>query len=220
MASQGSLAVIEQEGRRIIEYAQRHPERVVPQYPTWTQRDLAIHVASIHGRTAAICETLPQERIPTAQLPEGRDPFDWAGQMLAEMVEALASADPGARVWTFGSDPTLRFWERRMVIETGVHRWDAQGALGQPDPLLPEVASDGLDEFPDMYLGRLGDVPTIDLVATDLGRSWRYGEGEPVAAIEDTASALFLRLMSRPGADLPATWQEAVDALGSPADAS
>jgi hypothetical protein len=90
--------------------------------------------------------------------------------------------------------------------------------MGQPDALLSDVARHGLDEFPDMYLGRLGDVPTIDLTATDLGRSWRYGEGEPVATIEDTASALFLRLMSRPGAALPAAWQRAVDAMGSPAD--
>ncbi len=105
-----------------------------------------------------------------------------------------------------------------MVIETGVHRWDAQGALGGPDPLLSVVATHGLDEFTDVYLGRLGDVPTIELVATDLGRSWRYGRGGPSATIEGTASELFLRLMSRPGAPLPSEWEHAVDALGSPAD--
>jgi len=83
---------------------------------------------------------------------------------------------------------------------------------------MREVATDGLDEFTDMYLGRLGDVPTIELVATDLGRSWRYGPGEPEATIRGTASELFLRLMSRPGPPLPTAWEQAVDALGSPAD--
>jgi len=218
VSTSSNLAVIEREGRRIIEYARQDPDRIVPQYPTWTLRDLAMHVASIHGRTAAVCQTLPQDRISSPQPPQGMDPFDWAEQMLADMVGAMDSADLDVVVWGFGSDPTLRFWERRMVIETGVHRWDAQGALESPDPLMREVATDGLDEFTDMYLGRLGDVPTIELVATDLGRSWRYGPGEPEATIRGTASELFLRLMSRPGPPLPTAWEQAVDALGSPAD--
>ena len=218
MSTSSNLALIEQEGRRIIAYARQDRERIVPQYPTWTLRDLAIHLASVHGRTAVICRTLPQKRVPSAQLPEGREPFEWAEEVLTDMVDSLGSAGLDTVVWGFGPDPTLRFWERRMVIETGVHRWDAQGALKSPDPLLPDVATHGLDEFPDMYLGRLGVVPTIELIATDLGRSWRYGPGEPSAVIEGTASELFLRLMSRPGTPLPSDWEHAVDALGSPAD--
>jgi len=128
VSTSSNLAVIEREGRRIIEYARQDPDRIVPQYPTWTLRDLAMHVASIHGRTAAVCQTLPQDRISSPQPPQGMDPFDWAEQMLADMVGAMDSADLDVVVWGFGSDPTLRFWERRMVIETGVHRWDAQGA--------------------------------------------------------------------------------------------
>jgi len=61
-------------------------------------------------------------------------------------------------------------------------------------------------------------VQTIELTATDLGRSWRYGDGEPTARIAGEASELFLRLMSRPGVELPADWAQAVDSLGSPAD--
>lgn len=105
-----------------------------------------------------------------------------------------------------------------MVIETGVHRWDAQSAVEDPEPLHQLVATHGLNEFPDMYLPRMADVPTIELAATDEARSWRMGEGEPVATIEGSASDLFLRLMSRPGVSLPPRWEQAVDALGSPAD--
>jgi hypothetical protein len=61
-------------------------------------------------------------------------------------------------------------------------------------------------------------VQTIQATATDLGRRWRFGEGEPTASVEGEASDLFLRLMSRPGVDLPADWTVAIDSLGSPAD--
>ena len=212
------LATIEYEGWRLIELCRRTPERVVPQYPTWTMRDLAVHVAEVHGRTAVICETLPTERISGPDLPADEDPFDWAAEQLARMLEGLAMADPGAHVWTFVDDPSLGFWIRRMVVETGVHRWDAHSAVGEPVELLTGVSAHGLDEFSELYLPRLGDVQTIELTATDLGRSWRYGDGEPAIRIEGEASDLFLRLMSRPGTALPRAWEQAVDALGSPAD--
>lgn len=212
------LATIEYEAFRLIELCRQTPERVVPQYPTWTMRDLAVHVAEVHGRTGAICETLATERISGPVLPSDEDPFDWAAEQLARMLEGLAMADPEAHVWTFVDDPSIGFWIRRMLVETGVHRWDAHSAVGEPVELLTRVSAHGLDEFSELYLPRLGDVQTIELTATDLGRSWRYGEGEPAARIEGEASDLFLRLMSRPGVQLPAAWANAVDALGSPAD--
>jgi uncharacterized protein (TIGR03083 family) len=216
MPATADLETIEREGRRIIGYGRRDPGRVVPQYPTWTLRDLIVHVAGVHGRTGVICETLSREQVPTTEPATGQDPFAWAEAQLERMLDGLHSADPEAEVWTFVDDPRLGFWSRRMIIETGVHRWDAQAALETPEPLLPLVAAHGLDEFPELYLPRLGQLPTVELKATDLGRSWHYGYGEPVAAIEGTASDLYLRLMQRPGAPLPPGWEAAVDALGSP----
>ena len=218
MSRDKDLAAIEYEGWRLIELGRQTPERVVPQYPTWTMRDLVVHTAEVHGRTAAVCESLPAERIAVAELPQEADPFEWAAEQLARMLEGLAMADPDAHVWTFVDDPALRFWIRRMVVETGVHRWDAHSAVGEPVELLTTVSRHGLDEFAALYLPRLDDVQTIELSATDLGRSWRYGPGEPTARIQGEASDLFLRLMSRPGVELPADWAAAVDALGSPAD--
>lgn len=212
------LAVIEYEAWRILELGRSGPDRVVPQYPSWTLRDLVIHVAGVHGRTGTICETLAAERIPLASMPEGADPFDWAAEQLERMLQGLATADPHASVWTFVDDPALGFWQRRMLIETGVHRWDAQSAAGEPDPLLDVVARQGLDEFGQLYLPRLDDVPGLELHATDLGHTWRLGPDPAAATVSASASDLFLRLMSRPGAALPRAWEQAVDALGSPAD--
>jgi uncharacterized protein (TIGR03083 family) len=215
---QRDLAAIEYEGFRLIELGRQTPECMVPQYPAWTLRDLVLHVAGVHGRTGAICETLASERIPTPGLPAGTDAFDWAAEQLARMLEGLATADPEAAVWTFVDDPALAFWSRRMVIETGLHRWDAHSAVGEPVELLTIVSGHGLDEFADLYLPRFRDVQTIELTAVDTGGTWRFGPGEPTARIEGKASDLFLRLMSRPGVELPADWARAVDSLGSPAD--
>ena len=218
MSKDKDLIAIEYEGWRIIELGRSAPAMTVPQYPTWTRQDLVLHVAGVHGRTAAVCTTLATERLPLAEPPAGADLYDWAAVQLSEMLMALAEADPSAEVWTFVADRRASFWIRRMVIETGIHRWDAHGTVGQPEPLLDRVATHGLDEFTELFLPKLGEVPALELHATDLDRSWRYGEGEPEVLVEGTASDLFLRLMSRPGVALPAEWEQAVDALSSPAD--
>lgn len=217
MTSAENLAAIAAEGMRFAEFSSKDPERRVPQYPSWTLRDLATHLASIHGRTVEICRTIPQERIRAPEIPPDRDPFDWYQENLAEMLEALHSADHERSVWAFTPPHTISSWERRMVIETGVHRWDAQQAFEEPAPLLPIVAAEGLDEFVHMWLPRLAELPTIELFADDLSRSWKFGDGEPVDTVTSTASELFLRLMARPGAELPEAWEAAVDGLASPA---
>lgn len=217
MRSAENLAGIESEGHRLAQVARREPGRPVPQYPDWTLADLASHTASIHGRTALICRELPGERVSAPRLPEGMDPIDWYEETLNDMLEALREADPDAHCWALGPEGNVGFWERRMVIETGVHRWDAYQAFGEEDRLTDLVARSGLDEFADMWLPQLGDVPTLGVTATDMGRSWVYGEGEPAATVGGTASDVYLRLLSRPSpVDLPEEWRNAVDGLAPP----
>lgn len=216
MLSAENLEAIESEGVRILQFARAAPDAPVPQYPGWTLADLVSHTASIHGRTTLVCRTLPEDPISAPRLPRGVDPLGWYEDKLFEMIEALRSSDPTAKVWSFTEDATLAFWERRMVIETGVHRWDAQQALEEPEPLLDSVAIAGLDEFSSMWLPRLGAVPTLELTSSDLQTSWVMGRGQAVHSVSGTASDLYLRLMSRPGIDLPEDWAAAVDGLAPP----
>lgn len=212
-----NLVSIESEGRRLSAAARSSPDGGVPQYPGWTLSDLAAHTASIHGRTVLICRDRPKERISAPRLPEGMDPIDWYDLTLEEMLAALREADPETPAWAFGPEQTLGFWERRMVIETGVHRWDAEQAVGRDEKLTDHVARSGLDEFDTMWHPQLGELPTMMVVATDLGQTWVYGEGDPAHTIEGTASDLYLRLVSRPSpTDLPPEWAEAVDGLPPP----
>lgn len=104
-----------------------------------------------------------------------------------------------------------------MVIETGVHRWDAAQAFGEEDRLIDNVASNGLAEFGDMWLPQLGEVSTLEVTAVDLGQTWVYGSGEPIHTIDGAASDLYLRLMSRPSpVELPADWAAAIDGMAPP----
>lgn len=217
MPTSVQLEAISTEGQRLLDFARRDPARVVPQYPTWTLLDLVTHTASIHARTIAVCTSLPQDRIPAPELPPGREPLDWYAETLPAMVDTFRSTDPDAEVWFFTADRTIGAWERRMLIETGVHRWDAQQAHEDPEPLLPVVAESGLDEFGDMWLPRYGDLPALRVTATDIGRSWTYGKGTAGSPITATASDIYLRLMSRPGIHLPAEWAAAVDGAATPA---
>lgn len=217
MLSAENLASIESEGRRLGTYIRRDPERPVPQYPEWTMADLASHTASIHGRTTQIVTELPADRISAPRLPDGADVADWYDETLDAMLAALTGADPETACWGFGPSPSVGFWERRMVIETGVHRWDAAQAFGEEDRLIDNVARSGLDEFGDMWHPHLGKVSTLRVTASDLGRSWVYGEEEPSTDVEDTASNVYLRLVSRTSpVDLPEDWAAAVDGLAPP----
>jgi len=212
-----NLASIESEGRRLVMACRQDPERPVAQYEGWTLADLASHTGSIHGRTTVLCRELPKERISAPRLPEGEDPIDWCEEMLDEMLVALAEANPGAPVWTFDESGVLGSWETRMVPETGVHRWDAEQAVGRLDPLTHHVAIVGLGEFGGFWLENLGDLQTLEVVATDVGDSWVYGPGEPTTRVEGSASDLYLRLMQRSTTvALPDDWASAVEAMSKP----
>lgn len=217
MLSAEHLAAIRSEGERIAELARRDSDRPVPQYPDWVMTDLVSHLASIHGRMTLICRQLPAERPTAPRLPDGVDVLDWYDSNLSEMLTTLEEADPDTPVWGFWPRSTIGLWERRMVIETGVHRWDADQAFGDPESLTDLVALSGLNEFETMWLPRLGELPVLEVKAVDLGRSWMFASGSPLRTVSGTASDLYLRLMSRPSrVELPHQWSTAVDTLEPP----
>lgn len=205
------------EGGRILDLARIDPSRSVPQYPRWAMSDLVNHLAAIHGRTTRICRERPTERPKSPSVPDGVGVLDWYEANLEEMLSVLDESDPETPVWGFWPNPRIRLWVRRMVIETGVHRWDAEQAFGEMGRLADTVALAGLDEYADMWLPRLGEVPGLQVTATDSGKSWVYGSGGPEAEVYGTASDLYLRLMSRPSpVMLPEEWAAAVDNLAPP----
>jgi uncharacterized protein (TIGR03083 family) len=213
-----NLDAIKNDGERILDLARRDPERPVPQYPSWNMTDLVAHLGSTHGRTTHICRELPTERPSGPRPGEDEDVIDWYEAGLGEMLATLEQADPDAAAWGFWPHPCLGLWERRMVIETGLHRWDADQAFGEESRLGDLVALSGLNEFEDMWLPRLPELPVLEVKAEDLGLTWVFGTGgSPLRTVSGTASDLYLRLMSRPSpVELPNQWAAAVDGLEPP----
>lgn len=201
------LAAVESEGRRILVAAQRDPDRVVPFYPQWTLSDLVTHTASIHGLATLAVRDLPAERVSPPRLPDDADPLEWYEKNLDGLIEVLAQADGSAPVWGFRDGSSVGHWLTRMVVETGVHRWDAEQAFAEGGDLTPIVAQAGMDEFTTMWFPLVTDAQVLQATATDTGQAWVYGHGDPTASIEGTVSDIYLALMTRPSpVVLPDDW--------------
>jgi uncharacterized protein (TIGR03083 family) len=180
----------------------------------WTLYDLADHLG--HGNlwaAAGVTEQRGDHEAPAAPR-DGKALTSWFGNT-AEVLLAALDTDPSAPAWTIAPPPTVGFWQRRRCMETLVHRWDAEHALGSAGPLDPVVAADGIAEVIDtmtprqIRLGRIDPLPhAIRLTAADVPSSWLLGPGEPVATARATAAELFLMLWGRLAADDQAiTWE-------------
>lgn len=209
----------------------------VPSCPQWTLAELVRHVGGIHRWAAAILTRLPQERIELTEqelgVPDGwgAQSAQWVAEGGAQLLAALRAADPEAPCYAWGADRHARFWFRRMLHETTMHRIDVEYAvLGQPGGLDAAVAADNIDEFlgnvPSMARFRPavrelhGDGETIHLHATDLdgtelpgewlitlephGFRWSHAHVKGAAAVRGTVRDLALWLNGRVEQDDPA----------------
>jgi uncharacterized protein (TIGR03083 family) len=167
----------------------------------WTLRDLAEH----HGQgnlwaAAAITERRGDHRPE----PAPAEKIDvWYAETARVLGEALA-ADPSTEAWTFAPPRTVGFWRRRRCLEAVVHRWDAEHALGVPSRLDPALCGDGVAEVFEVFVPRMvkrgaatAPEAAVRFTATDLGDSWVFGPGEPVATLDGTAQELLLALWNR-----------------------
>ncbi|MEX2980764.1 maleylpyruvate isomerase family mycothiol-dependent enzyme [Streptomyces sp. C36] len=124
----------------------------VPSCPDWTLADLTRHVGSVHRWFAALLrqrvQQAPTSRDVDLRLPERSEDYpEWLAESAAEAAEVFAAMDPDAPMWAWGVDQHARFWIRRMLCETLVHRADAEHALGLTPHIDRELALDGVDEF-------------------------------------------------------------------------
>ncbi|GAA2706993.1 maleylpyruvate isomerase family mycothiol-dependent enzyme [Actinoplanes palleronii] len=166
----------------------------------WTLRDLADHLGN-GNLWAATAVTERHGRFPRPPAPADIGP--WFAGTAQTLTSALA-VDPATEAWTFAPPHTVGFWRRRRCLETLVHRWDAEHALGGAGALDPALCADGIDEVFDTFAPRqvrMGRMPvpkkSVLFVATDLDRSWTAGPDRPVATLEGSAADLFLALWNR-----------------------
>jgi uncharacterized protein (TIGR03083 family) len=170
----------------------------VPTCPGWTVRDLVRHLITGRRKWAAIVAAGPAPE-PVAGPPRAAAPTELEALLEAlaaaarDLRDALRGAGPDRGCWTWWdtsqSPSTSGAVARHQVQEVAVHTYDAQLALGVPQPLPPAVALDGVEEFLFTCVATTTPWPhapaVVDYHATE-GRSWRLwlsGEGARVARL-------------------------------------
>jgi uncharacterized protein (TIGR03083 family) len=125
------------------------PATRVPSCPDWTVLDLTEHLGTVHRWATKLVSQRSSARVPWAGLTEDGDVFDarWLREGGRALVEALRSANPDDEMWAWGTDQHVRFWSRRQLHETFVHRLDLELASGATSYIDPAVAFDAIDEF-------------------------------------------------------------------------
>ncbi len=204
------------DGARIRAIATEDPGLPVPCCDGWSLGDLVGHVWGVLTMINTVVETgaPPTER---PSVPTDADLPSLYGAALDELDVTFAATDPDASGWNWSKGPQVAgFWFRRAAHELAIHRWDAEAAIDDCRPFDPSMASDGIDEWFDVYLRRgagRSDQPanpggTIHVHCTDTNGEWwasmvdghvellrEHKKGDVVA--RGSASDLFLVLWGR-----------------------
>ena len=149
---------LEREGGRFASTIEQGPlDAEVPSCPGWTLADLATHVGGVH-RWAAARGTHRRAAAPTRRVHPRPPLADWYRAGLAELLDVLRVARrrrshlapvPGApRGGRVEAPPGAR--GDRCTGGTPSAR-----QASHPDPIEPETASDGIDEFFELIVPRV-----------------------------------------------------------------
>lgn len=222
MEAREHLEAVRRESAAFAEAAERGSLGVVVRAcPDWTLADLVWHLGEVQWFwTRIVAGELrgPDDVGPPPDRPVAEDLPEWFRGVSGELVRTLERADPGMRAWSWaGGEQDTAWFIRRQAHEAAVHRWDAQAVRGDPEPIEPALAMDGVDEFlewmlhPEELAGagtvclRLAAIDTGDerTVLVEDGRlTEARDEVEVEATVRGTASDLDLLLWRRVPLDL------------------
>jgi uncharacterized protein (TIGR03083 family) len=215
--------------------------RPVPTCPDWSLRDLARHLGRVHRRVAATVTSgserlVNHDDVPDAEPPWARDEVaTWLLAGGAEVATALRDAGPDRLVAGFLGPTSVAWWERRMLHETLVHRFDAEVTVGVAPwaGVTPALAADGIAEsfglletFGARRANLAGSGETIHVHATDepscewlvtrtaSGVEVAAGHAKADVAVRGPAAALFAVLTGRRAAEDPDGGLGTVEVLG------
>lgn len=151
--------------------------------PGWTVADLiGHHEGVLRFATAQLRADPDADIVPFDPPEEDADRLAAFREVADRLYEELLVVDPTERRPNWHDAPASVFWFRRMAQEAAVHRWDAQAAHTDADPIDTRLAIDGVDELADVFLshakrrGITGTGETVHLHATDEGLGEVVGE--------------------------------------------
>jgi uncharacterized protein (TIGR03083 family) len=180
--------LVEAEGARFLTAATKNdPAARVPSCPDWTVAELVEHMGDVHRWAGEHVARMSQVRLRSADLdldgPSGpQDYARWLRTGIDDLVRKLRAGDPDAEVWGWGADKHVRFWSRRMLHETTIHRTDLEITAGTEPDIDPTVAVDGIDElfenlpharrFRPEVMALRGNGESISFRGTDVDQTW------------------------------------------------
>ncbi len=159
----------------------------VPTCPDWSLEQLMLHVGRGDRWCAQIVadqsmDFLDPRSVSGGKPPPGREnAIDWLHQGARRLIDAVGQTGPDTPVWTFLGPRPARWWIRRRLHETAVHRADAALAVGVDFEIEPVQAADAITEYLERVVIRadaegpaggdrpLGDGQSLHLHATDPG---------------------------------------------------
>jgi len=211
------LDVLRDRATALLVSARADLDAPVPTCPGWTVAKLVAHIAGVWGWAAAVVRTGDRADFPT--MPEdlgGAELVEGAEQQARLLLNALENTDPDSGCWTFGLPRSGLFWFRRQALETAVHAWDVQQAAAHPEPIDPELAIDGVEEFLSVMLPRhlkqhpgswtgqslhlhstVGKGEWLVHLGPDSAVSVQHAHGRGDLALQGTPSSLYLWCLNR-----------------------
>ena len=213
------IDAIRRDGARLADAAEGRLDAPVPSCPKWDVAELVWHVGAVHGFWSGVASgtIVDLETYAAPERPDAGGLVSWFRAGVAEIADTLGALDPATPAWTWSSDHSAGWIQRRMAHETAVHAWDAVRADGRDEPVDTRLAVDGVDEFLDVVLpGRAeqleGPAQSVHLHATDADGEWLVEVGgggyrlershtRGDAAVKAPASDLLLLLWRRRSPD-------------------
>jgi uncharacterized protein (TIGR03083 family) len=174
----------------------------VPSCPEWSVRDLTEHLGIVHRWAQELVRARSTQRISREAMDLGVIEADdeWLRSGGHSLVETLRSANPDDPMWAWGADQHARFWARRQLHETLVHRIDLELAMGAASSVDSAIALDAVDEF-------LANVKFDRDIAVRARATRSEGESLEIRAADSSKSW---------GVELSVDGYEFVDALSKP----
>jgi uncharacterized protein (TIGR03083 family) len=185
--------------------------------PDWDLRDLIVHTGGVHRWATHALRTGTRPPEDAVFTPSADDNLAvWIVDGASALIDAIEATEPDAGTWhPFPLEQKAWVWARRQALETAMHRWDAQVAIGLEASLDAALSSEGIHEYLEMALPRVlarekVAPPSVSMHVhcTDVDGEWLVWSDNgtyrmlPVhdkgdAAIRGNAADIWLLLMGR-----------------------
>ncbi|MBA2725266.1 MAG: maleylpyruvate isomerase family mycothiol-dependent enzyme [Actinobacteria bacterium] len=166
---------------------------VVPTCPEWNVEKLVRHLGAHHRWVSASIEA-QDPSTETLDIPEpdlvGEELLEWLIAGVEDLAGLLELVPEDRPAWSWAGDHRKGFWSRRTTVETTIHRWDVENAVGVPVPLDPALAADGVDEMATVIIPGepYSEAPgTVLLETTDTGDAWAIKPGPETTFVSRAA---------------------------------